>query len=110
MPNYVRGVCPGCGLEYRAPAGTASFGASTRTTLTFSAFDTPINTFQFNAEAPLYTFNVVGNELDFNGAGVVNNSSNAPKINRGGGTLIFNNSSTAGNANISNNFGAIAFS
>lgn len=93
------------------PAGTASFGASTKTTLTFSTPDTAINNFQFSVGAPTYTFNVGFNELDFNGVGIVNNSSNTPAVKTNGGTLTFNNSSTAANASITNaGFGTLSFS
>ncbi len=83
------------------PTNTASFGASNTTTLTFSASPNSINAIQFNAGAPAYTFNVAGT-LSVNGAGIVNNSANAPTFVLGG-TLNFFNSSTAGNAHITNN-------
>ncbi|SEE28609.1 outer membrane autotransporter barrel domain-containing protein [Rhizobiales bacterium GAS191] len=83
------------------PSNTASFGASNTVSLTFSASSTSINTIQFNAGAPGYTFNVAGT-LDINGMGIVNNSSNAPSFLLNG-ALAFFNSSTAGNAAITNN-------
>ncbi|MGH6750890.1 MAG: autotransporter domain-containing protein, partial [Bradyrhizobium sp.] len=58
-----------------------------------------INTIQFSAGAPTYsfTFPVGGFQaLTINGAGIVNNSSNAPIF--GVGEIFFKNGSTAGNA------------
>src|SRR4051794_36404271 len=89
------------------PSGTASFGASGTTSLTFST-GTTVDTFQFNSGAPAYTFGLNGNFLEFTGAGIVNNSSNAPTINAFG-FLQFDNSATAGNAIINNTPGATAF-
>jgi outer membrane autotransporter protein len=83
------------------PSNTAIFGASNTVSLTFSASPTSINTIQFNAGAPGYTFNVTGT-LDINGTGIVNNSSNTPSFLLNG-TLNFFNSSTSGNAAITNN-------
>ena len=72
------------------PMGTAIFGASNTTSLTFSIDDTIIGSMQFNAGAPAYSFAVssAATLLEFNGAGIVNNSANAPTINNlgGGGT------------------------
>ena len=93
------------------PTDTASFGASTRTTLTFSS-STSINTIQLNAGAPAYTFSVTGaNELDINGSGIINNSSNAPTFSASGGSasMLFN-AGTAGNAIINNTGSRFVFS
>ena len=85
------------------PTGTATFGASNTTSLTFSSVDTIIGSMQFNAGAPAYSF-AVSSALEFNGAGIVNNSANAPAINNaGGGGTFFENASTAGNAIITTN-------
>ncbi|WP_147151419.1 autotransporter outer membrane beta-barrel domain-containing protein [Reyranella soli] len=114
------------------PTGTATFGASSITTLTQSNGIT-IGAFQFNAGAPAYTFNVGTSRIQFTGAGIINNSSNAPTftfssvgvispeiifdgagtsagnaviINNGGNaiaTLRFRNGATAGNATITGN-------
>jgi autotransporter-associated beta strand protein len=85
------------------PTSTAIFGASNTTSLTFSAADTVIGSMQFNAGAPAYSF-AVSSALEFNGAGIVNNSANAPIINNsGGGHTFFENASTAGNAIITTN-------
>jgi len=82
------------------PTGTAFFGASTTTSLSFSA-NTTVGGFTFNAGAPAYTFTVPSPafSLTFSGAGI-----------GGGDVTITNNGlmrflffSTAGNANITNN-------
>src|SRR5947209_2171065 len=89
------------------PAGIGSFGASTTTSLTFST-GTTVDSFQFNPGAPAYTFGLSGHFLEFTGAGIVNNSSNAPTINALG-LLQFDNTATAGNAIINNTPGATSF-
>jgi uncharacterized protein with beta-barrel porin domain len=92
------------------PTGTASFGASSATSLGFSN-GAIIGSFQFNAGAPAYTFNVGSSGVVFTGAGIVNSSSNAPTftlLSPGlvSGELAFNGSGTsAGNAVIVNNGG-----
>jgi autotransporter-associated beta strand protein len=84
------------------PTGTASFGASNTTSLTFSLPDTIIGSMQFNGGAPAYSF-AVSTALEITGNGVLNNSSNAPTVNNsGGGGTFFENASTAGNATITN--------
>jgi len=65
------------------PTGTATFGASNTTTITFSTTFTSVGTLQFNAGAPAYSFNASGsfifpNSLAITGTGIVNNSSNSP--------------------------------
>ncbi|MEA2891646.1 MAG: hypothetical protein QOI05_2439, partial [Bradyrhizobium sp.] len=89
------------------PSGTASFGASGTTSLTFST-GTTVDTFQFNPGAPAYTFDLNGHFLEFTGAGILNNSSNAPTINPFG-LLQFDNTATAGNAIINNTPGSTTF-
>jgi fibronectin-binding autotransporter adhesin len=89
------------------PSGTASFGASGTTSLTFST-GTTVDTFQFNPGASAYTFGLNGHFLEFTGNGIVNNSSNAPTINALG-LLQFDNTATAGNAIINNTPGATTF-
>jgi hypothetical protein len=58
--------------------------------------------FTFNAGAPAYSFSIpfpIGRTLTFNGAGIINDSSNAPSFSLASGSLLnFTNSSTAGNA------------
>jgi autotransporter-associated beta strand protein len=78
------------------PTGTASFGASNTTSLTISAATT-IGGWTFNAGASNYTFTNNTSNLVFTGAGIV--------INGGSATITssfmdFQNSSTAGSANI----------
>jgi autotransporter-associated beta strand protein len=89
------------------PSGTASFGTSGTTSLTFST-GTTVDTFQFNPGASAYTFNLNGNFLEFTGAGILNNSSNSPTINALG-LLQFDNTATAGNAIINNTPGSTTF-
>ena len=105
------------------PTGTAIFGASNTTTITFSS-GADIGTIQLNAGAPAYTFDISNSALVITGTGIVNNSSNSPTLNnigpegtfflgtstadnaiiinqaQSGGFTEFANSSTAGNATI----------
>ena len=86
------------------PAGTATFGASNTTGINLGSFATlNIGSFQFNAGAPIYGFASVGGSLtlNFNGAGIVNNSSNAPFFDPIA-NMNFNNNASAGNALIQN--------
>ena len=84
------------------PTGTAFFGASNTTALSFSAAITVVGGFTFNAGAPAYTFTIgSGRLLELTGAGVINNSSNAPTF-LNSNALFFSNASTAGNATITN--------
>src|SRR3954470_23318968 len=89
------------------PGGTASFGTSNITSPTFST-GTTVNSFQFNSGTPAYTFDLNGHFLEFTGAGILNNSSNAPTINAFG-LLQFDNTATAGNAIINNTPGSTSF-
>jgi autotransporter-associated beta strand protein len=83
------------------PTGTAFFGLSNSTTLSFSALNTTIGGFTFNAGASSYSFSLGNNPtLTFTGAGIVVNGGAATFTNNG--TLNFNNSSTAGLATITN--------
>ena len=79
------------------PGGTASFGASNVTALTFSA-NTTIDGWTFSAGAPAYTFTDDHN-LAFTGAGIIGG---APTITNNS-TMSFNNTSRAGSATINNN-------
>src|SRR5271166_5932627 len=92
------------------PTGTATFGASNTTTITFSGLHTSVGTLQFNAGAPAYSFNLSGFALTITGTGIVNNSSNRPTFTttNGGGTE-FVNTSTAGTATITTNDGGGTF-
>jgi autotransporter-associated beta strand protein len=81
------------------PQGTASFGASTITGLTFLV-PTTVGGFTFNAGASAYSFSVlVASSVEFTGAGIINNSSNAPSFSMAPtSSLLFANNSSAGNA------------
>lgn len=94
------------------PNGTASFGASTKTSLIFSSLATNVGTLQFNAGAPAYSFALqlqppgfcapcFPQSLTLNSNGVVNQSGNQPTFTLFlGGGLTFQNSATASNANV----------
>ena len=82
------------------PTGTAFFGMSNRTELTFSA-PTTVGGWTFNAGASAYTF-ANTQPLSFNGAGIVISGGSATINNNAGGDLDFTNNSTAGNATIHN--------
>jgi autotransporter-associated beta strand protein len=95
------------------PTATAIFAGATPTSITFSQAATSIGTMQFNAGAPAYTFTFdFANTFNVTGAGVSNNSSNAPTFTGTGvtsGTINFENSSTAGNANFDISQGLLSF-
>src|SRR5205085_7994420 len=82
------------------PTGTAFFGTSGTTALSFSALQTVVGGWTFNAGASAYSFNTNGRFLTINGAGIVINGGSASITNTG--SLIFFDS-TAGNASITNN-------
>src|SRR5215831_13203451 len=69
------------------PTGTAFFGASNTTALSFSA-NTTVGGWTFNAGAPAYTF-TTSNLLDFNGAGIVINGGSATITTTASGTVEF---------------------
>ena len=83
------------------PTGTAFFGPASVTSLSFSA-PTTLGGFTFNAGAPAYSFSLPflpATTLTFTGAGIINNSSNAPSFSlASGSSFSLTNSSTAGNA------------
>jgi hypothetical protein len=81
------------------PSGTASFGTSTTTGITF-LLPTTIGGFTFNAGASAYSFSVpVASTVEFTGAGITNNSSNSPSFSLAPtSSLLFANNSSAGNA------------
>jgi outer membrane autotransporter protein len=116
------------------PTGTAFFGASNTTTITFSSgsSNTFVGALQFNAGAPAYSFDISSTQVVIDGTGIINNSSNRPTlantgVNNGtfflttstaGNSLIvnqsvgfteFTDSSTAGTATITNNTGGTTF-
>src|SRR5262245_16274289 len=88
------------------PTGTAFFGPSTITSLSFALGATnTLSGFTFNVGAPAYSFSLAtSSSLTVTGAGIVNNPSNAPSFFLPTISLLaFANSSTAGNASITNN-------
>jgi autotransporter-associated beta strand protein len=92
------------------PTGTASFGTSSITNLTFSAGSTIVGGWTFNAGASNYAFNVApAQTLVFNSAGIAINGGGASIADNAGGsstsTIAFLNASTAGSASITNNSG-----
>jgi len=94
------------------PTNTAIFGASNTTSILFQPFaTTSIATLQFNADAPAYIFATSAplfTSISITGAGIVNNSSNAPTFIVGNqGSVFFRNGSTAGNATIITNAGGL---
>ncbi|MGQ0583242.1 MAG: autotransporter outer membrane beta-barrel domain-containing protein [Reyranella sp.] len=76
------------------PLGTATFGISNTTTITFPTSPT-VGSFLFNAGASAYTFSDVSLTLD--GTGIVNNSTQTQTFNLNTSAVSFNNSATAGN-------------
>jgi autotransporter-associated beta strand protein len=78
--------------------GTASFGTSTGTNITF-ANDTTLGGWTFNAGASNYSF-TNNHFLTFAGAGIVVNGGS---VSITSGNLLFVNSSSAGSASITNN-------
>jgi autotransporter-associated beta strand protein len=83
------------------PTGTAFFGTSSTTALTFSAL-TSIGGWTFNAGASTYSFTDSNQLILFNGAGIVINGGSAAITVGASGTLIFSATSTAGSATITN--------
>ncbi len=86
------------------PTGTATFADnSAATSVTVSPYAT-FGAMQIEAEAPAYSFTITsGGGMEFTAAGIVNDSSYAPVINlHAGAGLSFLNSSSAGNADVSN--------
>jgi outer membrane autotransporter protein len=87
------------------PDNTATFtnnGAPTSVTI---SNDADINTIQFTAVAPAYSF-MNSATFNINGTGIVNNSAFAPTFTNTG-NFSFNGASTAGNAVIVNNDGGV---
>ena len=84
------------------PTGTASFGTSNTTALSFSAISTTLGGWTFNAGASAYTF-TNDHTLTFNGFGI--NGGSPTITNNAIGSIEFRNSSTAGSAIITNSGG-----
>ena len=85
------------------PTGTATFGASNRTLLLFSA-GSSLNEISLSVNAPTYWFWLRAQDLTLFGAGIQNASLYAP-VFLNDGSLTFVGSSTAANATIANIFG-----
>jgi autotransporter-associated beta strand protein len=83
------------------PNGTAFFGTSGTTALSFSTF-TSVGGWTFNPGASAYSF-TNGQITHFVGAGIVINGGSAAITNTNAGGLDFFNASTAGSATIINN-------
>ena len=87
------------------PTGTAFFGLSGTTSLTFSALLTTVGGWTFNSGADNYDFTTGAGLLTFNGAGITINGGSATititTITNGTG-LAFRNTSTADSATITN--------
>ncbi len=88
------------------PSGTAFFGASANSTV-FILNDATVGGWTFNPGASAYTFSNFGSVLRFTGAGIVVNGGSVTYASSGPGlgvfnALVFENSSTAGGATISN--------
>ncbi|WP_247554278.1 autotransporter-associated beta strand repeat-containing protein [Bradyrhizobium sp. 138] len=83
------------------PTGTAYFGASNITDLSFFGGVT-VGGWTFNAGASNYTFDLSSSQLTFTGAGIVINGGGAT-IDTNNFSLYFRNTSTAGGATINNN-------
>ncbi|NEV80686.1 autotransporter domain-containing protein, partial [Rhodopseudomonas sp. BR0C11] len=86
-------------------------GASTSLVLSGSTTRNP-DGFTFEAGAPGFLIGVLsGAQLNFNGAGIVNNSGNAQQLIIGsGGQIDFRGSSTAADVKITNTGGTLLFS
>jgi autotransporter-associated beta strand protein len=87
----------------------ATFGQAQQTSVfiesAFTAGQTSVGAFIFTPDAPAYTFNPgisflfhIPSQLVFNGAGIINNSSNRPTIVNNFASTTFTNGSGAGNA------------
>jgi outer membrane autotransporter protein len=85
------------------PTGTATFGTSNTTAITFSD-NTSIANLQFNSGAPAYSFTISGFELTIFGSGILSSSSNLPTTLSvvASGILNFLGPSKAVNAIITN--------
>jgi autotransporter-associated beta strand protein len=87
------------------PTGTATFDNTGLTQSLNISANASINTMLFAAGAPAYSFAINSSvRFDIVGAGIINNSSNAPTFSLTSiSILAFSNNSTAGNAVIANN-------
>ncbi len=85
-----------------ASDGTATFGNTGTTSVTFSA-STGIGTIAFTPTTQAYTFTLSGQSLGLTGDGITGTSSNRPTFSVTSGALSFQNSAEAGEAIIVNN-------
>ena len=90
------------------PTGTATFGFSNTTAISFSQSPLPVDAINFTNLSSQYSFALtisdgININLIVNGGGILGNSSLAT-FNVTGGGLVFDNSATAGNASINNIF------
>ena len=88
--------------------GTATFGFSNTTAISFSQSPLPVDAINFTNLSSQYSFALtisdgININLIVNGGGILGNSSLAT-FNVTGGGLVFDNSATAGNASINNIF------
>ncbi len=86
------------------PTGTAFFGSSSDTAITFSSVTTSVGAIEFNPGASTYSFSLVGTvssspSISITGAGIVG-SAGGSVFGVTLATLNFSNSSTADNINI----------
>ena len=90
---------------------TAFFGVSNTTDRYFSKLGNTITGgWTFNAGASNYALHIGDQTVSFDGAGIVINGGSATLHKYGAnGSLIFNNSSSAGSATINNDFGNLRF-
>ena len=85
------------------PTGTAFFGATTTPSVSFSAASTSVGGFTFNAGAAAYAFENTTGLVTFTGAGIVVNGGSVSFANTAlFAGLAFLNSSSAGNATLTN--------
>ena len=88
------------------PRGTATFGPSVQTQVFFAGqTNSAVGAFVFTPDAPAYTFNPgitftfhFQSQVVLNGAGIINNSANAPTFLNPFGSVSFANGAQAGNA------------
>ena len=91
------------------PDGTASFGASSTTSIAFSA-STTVGGLTLNVGAAAYQFaHPSGGDLIFNGAGIVINGGSLRLETNNSSNITFSNSSTAGSATLVLNNGVVQF-
>src|SRR5262249_42857310 len=113
--HAVDGTWTGLGTEWTdgtnwssnpdVPDNAATFTNNSAPTSVTISGPADINTIQFTAAAPAYSFSN-SDAFNINGTGIVNNSAFAPTFTNTG-NFSFNNTSSAGNAVIVNNGGGV---